>query len=308
MLNGTWHYVRRFLAGAAGRIFLWISSSLAVSVFLYLRHSVAFFQKTWEIVPGETQIYPVAGIIFTGAFILFRRGEVWESLEKEAKFSSMPAVRLTGLLLVVTPALTALLPNMPLEMDISAVILAIVWLGVFTFINPQTSRMLIPYAAIYLVATLSPRVIYPWAGGPLADFTSLIVGPAAKAVGIPVLQHGRSLEFVSLKGEMVRFTISPDCSSISSITVFLLLCGLMHLDLKKRVSVTLLFAIIGATVLILLNALRVVILLWVGYVGGDWALWNVHGWLGYAIMIGFYALAAKIYMSAGSRKHVDAKI
>lgn len=297
MMAKTWRDVRGFLAGAAGRILLWISISTAVSALLYWRHAVTLLQEISEIVPGETQIYPIAGIVFVGAFILFRHREIKECLEKEAEMGLVLKVRLAGLVLALAPTVTALLPGIPFEMDISAAILATVWLGVFTAVNPQTSRMLMPYAALYLAATLSPKIIYPLAGEPLADFAVFIVGPAVKAMGIPVLQSGRSLTFTALNGETISFTISPDCSSISSITVFLLLCGLMHLDLKKRVSATLFLAIMGTVALTLLNSLRIVILLWVGYVGGDWTLWNVHGWLGYALMIGFYALAAKIYLS-----------
>ncbi|MCS7096334.1 MAG: archaeosortase/exosortase family protein [Nitrososphaerota archaeon] len=284
----------------AVRIILWISASLAISLLLYWRYVAALLQNIGEIVPGETQLYPIAGIVFVGAFILFRRGEIRRSLEKEAESRSEAKVRLAGLLLALTPALAYIV--IPVDMDVSASVLAIVWFGVFAAINPRSSRILASYTVLYVAATLSPKIIYPVAGEPLADFASLIVGHVIRALGIPVLQFGRSFAFTSLNGEAVRFTISPDCSSISSITVFLLLCGLMHLDMKKRASATIMLAAAGTAALTLLNALRIVILLWVGYVGGDWTLWNVHGWLGYAIMIGFYALAAKIYLSLGEPK------
>ena len=189
-------------------------------------------------------------------------------------------------------------------MDFSAALLALVWFGVFMSINPSTSRILTPYTGLYVAATLSPRIIYPMAGEPLADLASTIVGHMARALGLPAPQ-GRSLEFTSLNGRTIRFMISPACSSISSITVFLLLCGLMHLDLKKSASTTVLFAAAGTAALTLLNALRIVILLWVGYTGGDWTLWNVHGWLGYALMIGFYTLAAKTYLAIGEPKSLQ---
>lgn len=300
MSTKTWQSIRGFPAGAAERILLWITLSAAVSALLYHRHAVNLLQKVSEIVPGETQIYPIAGIVFVGAFTLFRLWEIWGSLEKEAKLNSEPKVRLAGLLLALAPA--ASLPDMPLDMDVSASILATVWLGVFTAINPQTSRLLMPYTALYVAATLSPKVVYPLAGEPLADYTALIVGYATKALSIPVLQSGRSLEFTSLNGETIRLTISPNCSSISSITVFLLLCGLMHLDLRKRISTTLLLATFSTAILVMLNAIRIVILLSVGYVGGEWSMWNVHRWLGYTIMIGFYTIAAKIYIKIGEHK------
>jgi exosortase/archaeosortase family protein len=90
--------------------------------------------------------------------------------------------------------------------------------------------------------------------------------------------------------------ITPGCSSISSITVFLLLCGLMHIDLRKSLSTTILMAFLGTVSLIVLNIMRIVILLWVGYIYGDWSMWNIHSWLGYAIFLCFYAIATKIYI------------
>ena len=286
--------IQRLTAGAAGRILLWILASLATSTLLYWNHTVILLQRISEIVPGEAPVYPIAGIFFISVFILFRYGEIRESLEKEVKLKLEPKIRLAGLLLTLTPAATVY-TNLHIDMDVSATILALVWFGVFTSINPYTSRILMPYTGLYVATTLLPRIIYPLAGEALADLASILVGHAAKMLGIPA-PRGRSLEFTSLNGETLGFTISSACSSISSITVFLLLCGLMHLDLKKPPSATILLAVTGTAALTLLNALRIVILVWVGYAGGDWSMWGVHRWLGYVLFIGFYTLAAKIYM------------
>jgi exosortase/archaeosortase family protein len=177
------------------------------------------------------------------------------------------------------------------------VILTLVWLGIFAAINPSTSKLILPYAIIYMAATLSPLILRLIIGEPLADLSYLIVSQAIGLPGIPITQTGRTLQLISKKGEIISFTVSPDCSSISSITVFLLLCGLMHLDLKKKKVHTLMLALLGTLALIILNAIRIIILVWTGYLGGDWAMWNTHSWLGYAIMISFYAVATKIYIS-----------
>ncbi|MBC7129989.1 archaeosortase/exosortase family protein [Candidatus Bathyarchaeota archaeon] len=288
--------MRKAPGEAVERLIPWLSASMIISVLLYREPILTFLQGISSIVPGETQIYPIAGIIFAGAFILFRLEEIKASLKNEGGHASKRRIRLLGLMLIIFPAILWNMLSASEPMDVSAIILALAWFGAFMIFNPSTSKILAPYLMLYMAATMAPRLLYPVAGEPLADFTSLIVAGMMPLIGAPAAMTGRSLELTSLNGETIKFTISSGCSSISSITVFLLLCGLMHLDLKKNARTTLLFASIGTLSLILLNALRVVILLWVGYTGGDWSLWTVHSWLGYAIMIGFYALTAKIYL------------
>jgi exosortase/archaeosortase family protein len=86
-------------------------------------------------------------------------------------------------------------------------------------------------------------------------------------------------------------TVTPGCSSIISITTFLGLLGLVHLDLKKDLSSTIKLAIIGVVVLTLLNAVRILILIWVGYSNGAAEFWSLHNWVGYALFFGFYLVA-----------------
>jgi len=280
------------------RIILWASSSLGVSLLLYYRLIAEIYRWITSIVPGETQVYPIAGIIFVTAFILLRKSEIHAALRMEEGYRSKPITRITGLILAFTPALALGLLNTSVSsIEAATVILTLVWLGIFAAINPSTSKLILPYAVIYMAATLSPLILRLIIGEPLADLSYLIVSQAIGLPGIPITQTGRTLQLISKKGEIISFTVSPDCSSISSITVFLLLCGLMHLDLKKKKVHTLMLALLGTLALIILNAIRIIILVWTGYLGGDWAMWNTHSWLGYAIMISFYAVATKIYIS-----------
>jgi len=281
---------------AVGRLVAWLLFSAIISVLLYRKTILSLLKGLNEIVPGETQIYPIAGLIFVGAFILFRLKEIHASLKEEERHAPKHWIRLLGSLAIILPAILWNTLSAYDYMDISAMVLAAVWFGAFMMVNPLTSRLLAPYLILYVAATMAPRLLYPVAGEHLADFTSLIVARMVPMLGVPAVMAGRSLEFTSLSGETIRLTISSGCSSISSITVFLLLCGLMHMDLRKSARTTLLFASIGTLTLVLLNVLRVVILLWVGYVGGSWIMWNAHSWLGYAIMIGFYAVVAKAYL------------
>ena len=75
----------------------------------------------------------------------------------------------------------------------------------------------------------------------------------------------------------------------------------MHLDLRKRLSSTLIMAVVGFVGLTLLNALRIVALIWTGYSSGAEAMWSLHSWLGYAVFTVFYTAILLIY--ARSARH-----
>lgn len=289
------------------KILLWILTSTFLTLIICWNHVIALSQWISQLTPGGSQTYPIAGAIFVGTFILFKRQGIKASFEEE-KANLMLETRLAGLIIAISPAIATYVLNLPMEADISATALALAWLGASAMVSPQTIKVLLPYTSLYIAATISPRILYPLAGELLADFASSIAGFMMRTMGISAIQCGRSFEITSINGEVIQFTISPNCSSISSITVFLLLCGLMHLDLKKRMSTTLLISLTGTLALIMLNALRIIMLLYIGYVGGDWIMWSIHRWIGYIIIIGFYTLAAKIYVSTGrSTYKINAK-
>ncbi|MDG6950100.1 MAG: exosortase/archaeosortase family protein, partial [Nitrososphaerota archaeon] len=93
--------------------------------------------------------------------------------------------------------------------------------------------------------------------------------------------------------------VAPGCSSIISITTFVGLLGLMHLDMRKDIRSTAVVAVAGITILTLLNSFRILLLMWVGYVDGASAFWGVHNWIGYAIFLGFYLAALTVYSKMG---------
>jgi len=114
--------------------------------------------------------------------------------------------------------------------------------------------------------------------------------------------HGTEFQFVSRTGDLVAATVTPGCSSIVSVTTFIGLLALMHIDLKKDLSSTVKLAIAGVVALTILNAARITILAWIGYIDGSSALWDVHNWVGYALFLGFYLVTLAVYPRMGRQK------
>ena len=168
-------------------------------------------------------------------------------------------------------------------------------------VNPLTKRFMLPYAAIYAVGVGAPSVLQ-WAfGEPLAGVSSALSSRMVSLLGFPVSWQGTQFQFVSKTGEVLSGVVTPGCSSIISVTTFLGLLALMHLDLRKDARSTVTLAVVGIGVLTVLNSLRIMILLWVGYVDGSAAFWGAHNWVGYALFIGFYLAALPVYSRMGGQ-------
>jgi exosortase/archaeosortase family protein len=110
---------------------------------------------------------------------------------------------------------------------------------------------------------------------------------------------GQQIQFSSRLGEGLSINITPYCSSISSISVFLLLVALMHIDLGKDWSSTTKIAVLGTVALVLLNSVRIAAIVWAGVIGGAGLLTSLHEIIGYVLFVGFYGAAAFAYLRIG---------
>jgi exosortase/archaeosortase family protein len=166
-------------------------------------------------------------------------------------------------------------------------------------VNPLTKGMLLPYAAIYTVGLGAPFVLQ-WAfGEPLAYASAVLASRFVGVVGLPVVWQGTQFQLFSRTGDVVNGFVAPGCSSVISITTFVGLLALMHLDMKKDIRSTAVVAVAGVAVLTLLNSLRILLLMWVGYVDGASTFWGVHNWIGYAMFLVFYLAALTVYSKMG---------
>lgn len=230
---------------------------------------------------------------------LLRWGDLREVLSKEEGLMSEPLTRLLGLGIVVSLLLLRGVTGQSVEASGVAVILA--FYGTSLVLNPLTRRMTLSYAMIYSVGVTAPAILQWGFGEPLAQLSSAFSAGIVSLSGVPVVWQGTQFALSSRTGDLVTGIITPGCSSIISVTTFLGLLGLMHIDLRKDLSSTVKLAVAGVAALIFLNSTRIAILIWVGYVGGVDALWSVHNWVGYALFLGFYVAALLIYPRMGGR-------
>ncbi len=93
--------------------------------------------------------------------------------------------------------------------------------------------------------------------------------------------------------------VTPGCSSIISVTTFYGSLALMHREMKKDLRSTPILAVAGVGVLTVLNSVRIMLLMLVGYDYGLRAFWEVCNWVGYALFLGFYLAALPIYSRMG---------
>ncbi len=289
------------------RLIIWLGAASILSLALYPQQvSTLLSSVAGASVENLGNYYALAALLFVGVFFMLRWQDLRSLLLKEGKLRAMPIVRLVGLALCLLPLL--LVPLLRMNEDATSIavfpIFMVFW-GVFLLINPTTLRLTFPYSAALLAATLLPFPLTALVGEPLVGVASFLSRLFLSATGIPYLYASLpspELLFSSRGGSSLALSITPFCSSLSSISVFLLLVFLMHIDLKKDLSSTVKMAFLGTVALVLLNSLRIAALAWVGFFGGPDLLASVHGWIGYTIFVAFYAVAAFAYINSGRRQ------
>lgn len=201
--------------------------------------------------------------------------------------------------LAVVASLIALRGYTGIFVESAGVALVGTFYGMSLVLNPLTKKIMFPYALIYCVGIASPAIL-EWAfGGPLVSMSTMLSAKLVSLTGLSVLWKGSEFTILSKTGETISAVVTPGCSSVISITTFLGLLALMHLDLKKNLTSTAKMAVVGVLFLIALNAFRIATLIWVGYLRGANMLWSVHNWVGYAIFIGFYLITLLVYPRIG---------
>jgi exosortase/archaeosortase family protein len=218
--------------------------------------------------------------------------------------SQLP-VRLVGASIIGT--LLALEPITGQSLAGSGIAVVLTFYGTSLVVSPAAKRFMLPYAMVYAAAVGAPALLL-WAfGEPLAALSSTLSARLVGLAGFHVMWQGTQFEFLSRTGGVVSGVVTPGCSSVTSVTMFLGLLALMHLDMKKDILSTFKLAALGVLALTFLNSVRILILLWVGYEYGSDALWGVHDWLGYALFLGFFLAALSVYsgMNGPTGRHTS---
>jgi len=277
------------------RFFGWIGTASGIAVLAAPNFLALMSQAVDDAFGTVLPAMPFAALL--SVLFLLRWRDLRDVLLKERGVTSELSTRLLGIAIVVPLLLLRGFTGQSVYSSAFAVILA--FYGTSLIMNPLMRKITFPYAAIYSVGIAAPAILQWVFGEPLAVLSSNFSASLIALTGIPLTWQGTQFELVSKTGDLVAATITPGCSSIVSVTTFLGLLGLMHIDLKKDLSSTVKLAVAGVAVLTVLNSVRIAILVWVGYADGAEALWSVHNWVGYALFLGFYLATLVIYPRMG---------
>ena len=277
------------------RFGIWIGAAAVLSALTAPNFPSLVNQSAGDAFDGLFVAIPIVALL-TLIFAL-RWKELAQIMTEEGGGLSRLPVRLVGAATIL--ALFVLGPTTGESLATSGIAVVLTFYAAALLVNPSTARFMLPYAAVYGAAVGAPAVLL-WAfGEPLAVLSSGMSAGLVHVAGFPVTWQGTGFQLVSKAGGVVNGVVTPGCSSISSVTMFLGLLALMHLDMKKDSRITVRIAVVGVLALILLNSVRILALLWVGYEYGSVALWGVHDWIGYALFLGFFLAVLPLYARMG---------
>ena len=242
-------------------------------------------------------VFPFGALV--ALIVALRWKELAKALDEERGVRSEPRARALGCLVLAALAVSE--PLTGTTVTTAGVATVLTFYAAALAINPLSRRLLLPYAGIFAFGVGAPTILQ-WAfGEPLAVVSSDISARLVALLGFPVAWAGTQFEFVTKSGDVVSSFVAPGCSSVISITTFLGLLALMHLDMKKSARATMVLAVAGVAALTLLNSVRITLLMWIGHEQGAAAFWGVHNWVGYVLFLAFYLAALPLYSRMGSR-------
>jgi exosortase/archaeosortase family protein len=289
------------------RLVAWIAATFLLTFTLYWNQLFILTSGLDELLSSTLgTVFPAYPFL---ALLLLLTALRWKDFHRvlmtERGLTSEPAIRLAGVALVLLPAILWALffgqgaPQVYLAMEIAASSLVLVAYGTLLALNPRMWKIMLPYASLYAVGLISPLFMLDAFGVPMAAFSSYLAAGITSAIGIHVAWQGVSFGFVSATGESISAVVTPACSAVYSISIYLALLGLMYLDMGTSLTTTAKFAIVGVVIIPLLDSARIAIMIWFGFVDGSAAFWGIHDWLGYTIFFVFYIAVLVAYSRTG---------
>ena len=276
-----------------------------VTLLVYNQQAALLLSKVGEVITGvfDTSVpaFPLVGMFFVLMFMAFRKNEFRERLTVG---EADPFVRIAGAAMAAIPLMaTIFIGSATNSYAFAGIALVTCWAGVAIAIRPSLFAFLFPYLVLYLATIGTVGVLTSAFGDPLAIVVAAVSEGLTAMFHVPVQWSSVYISFVSAGGSPVNLYISQECSGIASISVFLLLIGLMHLDIRPRLRVSAAFAAGGSALFLILNSLRVVILIVAGIDYGQALLWNLHGWVGYVLYIAGYLTLVVAYFRVKSGRN-----
>jgi exosortase/archaeosortase family protein len=286
------------------RLVAWLAVTSIFAVTLYSRQLILLMSGLDELLTSTLgtvfPAYPFLALLVL--LIALRWRDFRKAFAAEKGLVTKPWIRLAGVALVLLPAaLWALFfgqggaPTQYLGMELAASSLVLVAYGSLLATSPTLWRMMLPYASLYMVGLVSPLFMVEALGRQLASLSSSLAAIMTRVLEIPVAWQGVSFSFISAGGEPISSIVTPACSAVYSIGIYLGLLGLMYLDMRSSLTTIAKFAILGVAIIPLLDSARIAITIWYGFEGGSAAFWGIHDWLGYALFLTFYIGALLAY-------------
>lgn len=270
------------------KVAIWLVLSLLLTLLLlpgFWRNLPHLFSPTYIM---ETGAYPWAVLGLCSLWLFFKRDEVTGKIASEVTMRDM-AVGITMVTL-----------SLPLrneaELSFLALGVLLVFLGTSTlfFGTPSTIPWIL--LGVYAFALIFPRVFTAHLEEPYAQTTVKTVASLITLLGYPVQTQGQVISFISTTGEHLGSYIGAPSSGIASITIFVALFALMHLDFRhppRKALYLFLFGLVGTS---LQNILRLSLIIIAGYHFGYSAMVRVHDYAGYIIFPAWYIAFAYVYL------------
>lgn len=291
------------LIGRSGLVLLrlcaWIGISIAISTAVSPNFIPLLSRALQDTFDSVFPAIPFAALL--SVILLLRWDEFREVLGSE-RWTPLRAgltTRSLGMGIVVV-TLVVVRSYFDQSLFASAAGVVLTFFGVSLALNPRTRTIVLPYAIVCTLGTTAPAILQWAVGEPLAGLSSVMASSLVALGDVPVVWHGTQFALSSKTGDLVSGIVTPGCSSLISITTFVGLLALIHVDLKRERSSTLKIAAIGVVVLILLNVVRISILVWIGYSWGEAGLLSAHNWIGYGLFVGFYLVVLAYLARTGA--------
>ncbi len=174
----------------------------------------------------------------------------------------------------------------PFRSDIllNVFILLLWYEGTLLLILPEAGKYAFRYLAVYIPTSLVQYIGSIFFDAPISQVFLTLMKPVAESTGWPV-QIVVSKQFIDAGGNGLM--VYTGSAGLPAISVFLLLAGLVYLDLRLRREIFLISLTLGFLATVALNMMRILILIWIAIV--DWPSWAFyHSILGYIIFSIFF--------------------
>ena len=245
----------------------------------------------------EEGSYPFVMLSLLIMWLLLRRREFISHLKQEDVNLNFNSISLLGFLISVSALTIKLIIANPAPPTQLILILSY-FQGLFMMAFPKSGIVTLLLLAIYIPTATLPQITSIYFDRQVSLAFIKILEPILHTLGYQFQIVNQSIILNTQYGQEVYFNINSACVGIASYSIFLLLNGIMILDLKVDKKKAVIQTLSGIAALLLLNIIRLITIVNAGYINRR-AVNLVHNTLGYAMFIPFYILYMWVFMRSG---------